>query len=222
MNGIEYSICSVNLNMADTIEASVRSIMNQVDESYEMIIVDGGSSDSSVSIIRDLKNDYSNLKLVISEKGGLGHDRNVSIEHAMGDYVILQIDTDDFYYDGVIPAFVDFFHEIEDDFDSEILASGHEIHMAPKSLFENYRYKDINRGEDRELWNRLLNDGKFVKVETPKVKKSLASDGLFEKADKILTGIYESLRRGHGLRWDRVKKKMENAPRVSFDWRREK
>ena len=41
----KYTIAMVNLNMEDTIQQSILSIYNQLDENFEILVVDGGSTD---------------------------------------------------------------------------------------------------------------------------------------------------------------------------------
>ena len=44
----KYTNAMVNLNMENTIQQSILSIYNQIDENFEILVVDGGSSDKSV------------------------------------------------------------------------------------------------------------------------------------------------------------------------------
>ena len=55
-----YSVCICNYNMADTLEVSLRSVLDQLDERYEVIVIDDGSKDSSVEILENLSNAYEN------------------------------------------------------------------------------------------------------------------------------------------------------------------
>ena len=96
---IRYSICMCNYNMASTLEKALRSILEQIDpDSYEVVLVDDGSKDNSVEIVKSMQKKFSNLKLVCLERDfnrKLGFTRNISVQEANGEYVLLHLDCDD-------------------------------------------------------------------------------------------------------------------------------
>lgn len=51
----KYIIAMVNLNMENTTQQSILSIYNQHDENFEILVVDGGSSDKSVEKVKSLQ-----------------------------------------------------------------------------------------------------------------------------------------------------------------------
>ena len=57
---IKYSICMCNYNMDSTLENSLKSIFNQLNENYEVVVVDDGSSDNSLSLLMKLRENYNN------------------------------------------------------------------------------------------------------------------------------------------------------------------
>ena len=63
MNKVIYSICIANLNMEKTIEVCLRSVLDQIDQRFEVIVVDDGSTDNSVNILKKLSNEYINLRI---------------------------------------------------------------------------------------------------------------------------------------------------------------
>ena len=160
-----YSICMVNLNMADYIQQSILSIINQLDETFEVIVVDGGSTDASVERVKELQNHHNNLKLyqLNREKDRrLGEDRNISIKMAEGEYVLLHLDCDDLYHP-FIKDWVKVFHLIEKGIGKDILVAGHHINMAKRKLMLENPYKNL-KYEDRELWNRMEKKELFVSL----------------------------------------------------------
>ena len=74
-NSIKYSVCICNYNMADTLEISLSSVLNQLDDRFEVLIIDDGSKDKSVDIIKMLKIKYNNLRLIC-----LKRDKNRKLE----------------------------------------------------------------------------------------------------------------------------------------------
>ncbi|WP_311172592.1 glycosyltransferase [Halobellus ordinarius] len=155
----EYSIAVCNYNMADTLEISLRSMADQVDpEQFEVVVVDGGSTDSSQDILRRLEDQYEHVRAVLDrqdEMDWLGGDRNISFEESRGEYVLESLDTDDRYHDGIIKDFVTIYHALEPHVDGEFFLSGTGINMAPRSLLLEVPYYDLGGAEDRDFWRRL-------------------------------------------------------------------
>jgi glycosyltransferase involved in cell wall biosynthesis len=94
----KISIITVCLNADKTIEETINSVINQSYNNVEFIIIDGGSTDSTLEII----NKYEDkIDYWVSEPDyGLYHAMNKGIEKATGDIVGL-INADDHYFDGV-------------------------------------------------------------------------------------------------------------------------
>lgn len=154
-----------NYNMADTIEQSLVSILEQVDNRFEVVLVDDGSSDASVSIVQALQAKYDNLRLIYLERDRnrkLGFTRNIAIRSAIGEYVMLHLDCDDIF-DPYLQDFVVLFEKIEQAAGQHILLSGQHINMANREfLLSHGPYKNIYRGEDRDLWSRLAVTGQYI------------------------------------------------------------
>ena len=96
----KYSICMCNYNMDSTLENSLKSILNQLNEVDEVVVVDDGSSDNSLSLLMKLREKYNNLRiipLIRDARRKLGETRNISIRAARGKYVLVHIDTDDLW-----------------------------------------------------------------------------------------------------------------------------
>lgn len=83
-----------NYNRADTIATMLQALAKQTapPESFEAIVVDDGSTDSSAEIIRQMHLPYS-LKLVVQPNAGAGAARNRGVEEAGASYLIF-LDSD--------------------------------------------------------------------------------------------------------------------------------
>jgi len=104
---MKISIITVCRNSQDTIEHSIRSVLSQVDAEIEFIVVDGGSTDATLDIIRKYAD---RIQRIISEKdNGMYDALNKGIAVATGE-VIGILHSDDYYsspaiLSGVLKAF---------------------------------------------------------------------------------------------------------------------
>jgi glycosyltransferase involved in cell wall biosynthesis len=91
---LKISVITVTYNSAETVEQTILSVLGQTHQDVEYIIIDGGSTDDTLSII----NRYGNrISKVVSEKdNGLYDALNKGIALASGE-VIGILHSDDFY-----------------------------------------------------------------------------------------------------------------------------
>lgn len=69
------------------------------DDECEIIVIDDGSSDNTLNVIKDFACKYPHIKVLTQENKGLSSTRNRAIELAKGDYIHF-VDSDDFVING--------------------------------------------------------------------------------------------------------------------------
>lgn len=79
-------------NAQNYIKESIKSILNQDFKDFELIIVDDGSTDDSLSVIKSFND--SRIRLISRDNKGLVKSLNEAIEAAKGEY-IARMDADD-------------------------------------------------------------------------------------------------------------------------------
>ena len=67
---------------------------------FEVIVIDDGSSDNTLTIANDIKYAHTNLKVIHKENEGVCTARNLGLEEAKGEYVMF-VDADDWIMGGV-------------------------------------------------------------------------------------------------------------------------
>ena len=94
------SVITVTLNSENTVAKAIESVLNQTYDKVEYIIMDGGSTDSTVQIAEEYKERFAakgyELKIVSEPDRGMYDALNKGVALANGD-VIGQINSDDWY-----------------------------------------------------------------------------------------------------------------------------
>lgn len=95
---MKFSVVIPNYNSEKWIEKTLKSILEQTFDDYEVIVVDDMSTDISVRIIENYIDDFNGkLKLIkLRKKRWNGGSRNAGVEKARGDYILF-IDCDDWF-----------------------------------------------------------------------------------------------------------------------------
>ena len=99
----DISIIMPAYNAADYIEIAVQSVKNQNVENWELLIIDDGSTDATVEIVKGLAALDKRIKLLKNPKKGVSTARNMGIEKAAGQFIGF-LDADDSYLDGALSA----------------------------------------------------------------------------------------------------------------------
>lgn len=81
-------------NVEDYIEKCIKSIVNQKYKNLEIIIINDGSTDKSLSICEKLQKEDSRIKIINKKNTGVADTRNIGVKKATGEYISF-IDADD-------------------------------------------------------------------------------------------------------------------------------
>jgi len=101
---MKISIITANYNYAQYIEEAINSVINQSYGDWELIIVDDGSSDNSVEIIKSYCEKDSRIRLFQHANGenkGLKETLLLGISHASGDWIAFLESDDSFTLDNL-------------------------------------------------------------------------------------------------------------------------
>jgi glycosyltransferase involved in cell wall biosynthesis len=178
---LKLSIVTPSFNQGRFLEETILSVLNQGYEPLEYIVIDGGSTDESVEIIKRYQD---RLTYWVSEKDrGQVHAINKGLERVTGD-VFAFINSDDIYFPGTFNAVMSYFKDHPDASwvcgDTQMFGEGHEtrlIHtVVPKSAAHclAWAYKapqpghfwktDIVRSGFDERWNYDFDHDMYVRL----------------------------------------------------------
>jgi glycosyltransferase involved in cell wall biosynthesis len=215
----EYTIAMCNLNNENTLKESIRSIASQVDDRFELLIVDDGSTDGSLSILESLESRIPNLRYVTGSNINLGEARNHSFREANGNHILESLDLDDKYNSGILD-FVELYERLRDNIEKDFYLKGNSINIAPKDLLQEYPYRSMRYGEDTDLWRRLFADEKIIWLDHEPFYEQLRDDyTLIERMSNIYKKTIVDFRSGISF-WSFIhycmKNMRKNADRNSY------
>lgn len=81
-------------NVEKYVSSCIESLVQQSYKNIEIILINDGSTDNSLSVCKSLALLYTNIILIDQENQGLSETRNTGISHAKGKYIAF-IDSDD-------------------------------------------------------------------------------------------------------------------------------
>ena len=183
---MKVSIITIVYNNVANIETCLQSVLSQTYNNIEYIIVDGGSVDGTVEIIRKYHETYKNISVISEKDNGLYNALNKGIKMATGDIIGILHSDDLFYSKTVLSEIVSFFNSTHADV---VYANGMYIDRNNvnniKRIYKSSKFRSY-----------FLHYGWIPLHTTIYVKKDIFSKyGLYEETYKI-AGDYEI-----SLRW---------------------
>ena len=143
---MRISIITCVLNNTNLIKKSIKSFQTQIYKNKEHIIMDGGSIDGTLEVIRKFKK--KNLILFTSSDKGIYEALNKGINLSSGEIIGI-LHSDDFYKDNkVLKTIAETFKKTDAD-----LVYGDLVYVNKKSPFEVLRYWKAGEYLEKNLFN---------------------------------------------------------------------
>lgn len=93
--GLKYSVIIPVYNAEHTIEKCLDSLLYQIPETAELLVINDGSPDRSGEICKHYAEKYPAIRYFEKENGGVSTARNVGLDEAKGEYILF-VDSDDY------------------------------------------------------------------------------------------------------------------------------
>lgn len=223
------SVVIPNYNGAKFIEETITSVCNQTYTSFEVIVVDDGSTDNSMVLLTQLKEKYDVLRVVHVENGGVSRARNIGVENAKGQYVAF-LDSDDLWKEEFLQNHVNAIKKQNADvvysnytwFNEQKEFKNEKVNLNPQSLFDFWvdsmlscssvtiKKKALNKignwdeklhaCEDMDLWFRLkLAEMNIVSTNSTDVLIRIHEKSAKTNFNKMYEGHMQSLQKWSAL-----------------------
>jgi glycosyltransferase involved in cell wall biosynthesis len=166
----KYSILITTYNTIDTIRHSLESILSQIDDEFEVIVVDSYSTDGTLEYLKDLAN-RGKIRL-ITQKCSRGVGRQIALQQARAKYVIARVDMDEIY-NPIIKKLAEYYVRKSNKLGEFVLYAGQigGFYFATKPFMLRQKgWKDLQWGENYELNKRLIDMNRLwvCRVNLPK------------------------------------------------------
>lgn len=160
-------------NRMETIERSINSVLNQTYKNIEIIVVDDGSKDDTLTIIEHLN--IGNMKVLKQNHKGANVARNLGISVAKGEFIAFQ-DSDDEWFSDKLEKQITY-----------MLECGYEACYCPFFLYEENHndvlfadYQDKQKYETDLL--EVLKVRNVISTQTLVIHRNIVSDvGIFDE-----------------------------------------
>ncbi|MCU0094795.1 glycosyltransferase [Bacillus sp. OR9] len=97
MKKVKLSVVITNYNKEQYLAQCLQSVVEQTLKGIEIIVVDDGSTDNSMRVLRQYEKQHNNLKVYRQQNSGVSAARNAGLQKANGEYVTF-LDADDYVH----------------------------------------------------------------------------------------------------------------------------
>ncbi|MBK1987105.1 glycosyltransferase [Sphaerospermopsis aphanizomenoides BCCUSP55] len=171
----KISIITPSYNQGHFLEETIRSVLLQNYPNLEYIIIDGGSTDNSIDIIKKYE---SWLSYWVSEPdNGQAHAINKGLARSTGD-IIAYLNSDDYYLPGTLFKIAEHFHQ----FPNTDLVHGICRYVNKEGEKIGEQFGNIQKLEEiLDLWNVWWKKRQFVQPEVFWTRRITNKVGLFKE-----------------------------------------
>jgi glycosyltransferase involved in cell wall biosynthesis len=219
----KVSIIIPNHNYAQYVREAVVSALGQTYRSFEILVIDDGSTDDSLEVLSAFASDHPRVRVYSQENRGLAATRNIAIGLARGEY-ILPLDADDLIHPeflahtvpvleanqtvGFVYTQMVWFGDVEQlrshwEYDFELLKRGNFVNVS--SLFRKQAWSDVGgydevmQGyEDWDFWIGLAEQGWIGQlVREPLFFYRRHGRSMIDGCDENREQLMEQIKRNH-------------------------
>ena len=169
-------------NVEEYIEDCLISLKEQTYKDIEILVINDGSTDNSLTIAKNIAKEDNRIKVYTKENGGLSSARNYALNKISGDYITF-VDSDDYVSKNFIKKLLDMINKYSTDIaicgyskleDKQIvhtLDNYYEELLTTKKIIDDmYKSKDSKYISYITAWGKLYKTSLFEGIRYPSKK----------------------------------------------------
>jgi len=160
-----YSICITHYNNAATVRRSLDSVLSQLDERFEVVVVDNFSDDGSKEILEEYAR-TGKITTLVEKRCSRGLGWQTAVETSRGKYSIVDLDMDD-EFRPLLGSLLRFYHEKCEGLLLAAVADlqspwSKNVTIGPRALIlELGGWPDVQLYEHSNLWGKAARRGVY-------------------------------------------------------------
>ncbi len=179
---IQYTIAIAHYNNGPAIESSLLSILNQIDDNYEVVVVDNYSNDGSEKVLERYARE-GRIRL-IKAKSNRGQARQIALENSKGKFILAHFDLDD-VFNPMIKDLCSFYIQNYQGYAMRVISTRkvgywqgkHDNFIAPRDLLNAIGgWSPISYGEYWDIFQRLIGEEIYVWIHADLIQEASAHD----------------------------------------------
>lgn len=199
----KYTVVIPLYNKKNYIRKALDSVLNQTFSDIEVVVIDDGSTDDSLSEIKDIVD--ARLRFIKQKNAGVSVARNVGIKAANGKYISF-LDADDYWHSDYLETIDRLTIEYPE---SDIYVTAYRILFASKRINFSSNINEPLDGCLSSYWKTLKNRYDFVWTSATTIKKQALIDAGFFSPGELV-----------GQDLDLIARVAQNNPRVAYSTKR--
>lgn len=149
---VKVSVIVPAYNMESYIHQCMKSLLNQTLNEIEFLIVDDGSKDNTLEILREYEAKYpEKVRVFHKENGGQSSARNLALQHAKGEYLGF-VDSDDW----TDPEMFEVMYQKAKADDADIVVCDMQDHYVDRVVYHDYTHVPNKQGFAGNVINKIF------------------------------------------------------------------
>lgn len=143
---IKVSIIAPVYNVGEYLEQCMETLCGQTLKEIEIICVNDGSTDNSLSILESFAKKDPRVKIITKANAGIAAARNTGIEPALGEYILF-VDSDDF----IDKNYCEVLYSAAKKYDADLAFGGVASYCSDEKIKKGKVLKEFSREEKQHI-----------------------------------------------------------------------
>lgn len=178
-----YNVCTYNKQGAEWLRTAIESVLTQTHTDIELLLIDDGSSDDTIGLLREFTDD-DRVEVITQDNRGYPGARNTGIKEGNGEYYAF-IGQDDVWEPQLLERQLAYLESNEDDV---VHANAH--HIDAEGRITGIKHEEgAPEPAGREALIRRLFFGNFICEQSAVCHRSAVADTRFDESFHIMADI---------------------------------